>query len=239
MIRIAICEDNEKDKEYIVNLLENYFKNIKKECSIDTFISGNDFVYSDKDFDIVFMDVEMPELDGFETSKFINERCPSTLIIIVSSYEKYMLDAFKIQPFRFIPKKMLEDRLFEAVDASLDELSRRPVTTILLNNKRSIRKISLCNIIYLYREGKYIIFKMNDGEVIRDRNSISNVINSLDMNIFAVISRGTVCNLKCVTNLDAQYVYMTNGEKLLISREKVAETRKKLLNCYATTRKNK
>lgn len=114
-MRIAICDDN---MNYI-NIIENYIDKFKKtavEC--DAYISGEELVYAYREneerYDVIFLDMEMEQLNGIETANHIREFDEHVIIVFVTSHTEYMRDSFKCAPFRFLVKPV-DDAEFETV----------------------------------------------------------------------------------------------------------------------------
>ena len=112
IVNIAICDDNTKP----ISILENYLfeiSNIKIEC--DAYQSGESLVNAYKNnierYDVVFLDMEMKELNGIETANLIREFDEHIIIVFVTSHSEYMKESFQCQPFRFIEKPLDYDEL--------------------------------------------------------------------------------------------------------------------------------
>lgn len=106
-MKAAICDDTVEDAEFMEKHIKEYFmkKSIPYECNV--YQSSKALWYEIEDgqaFDLLFLDIEMQELNGFELAAKIQETAPDILIIFVSAYESYVYKSFEFRPFRFIPK---------------------------------------------------------------------------------------------------------------------------------------
>ena len=107
----AICDDNKDVCHAIEKYVANYF--MKKDLAIPaiyTYYSGQDITRSDLKYDIVFMDVEMPEMNGIEACHMLAEANPHTLFVMITSHDQYIDDAFRLHAFRFRTKPIDWDR---------------------------------------------------------------------------------------------------------------------------------
>ena len=87
MLQIAVCDDEKVFIEKIKKNVSEYFDRRQIEYKIDTFISGNEFVElreKMKDFDIVFMDIDMDGLNGIETAREMRKVCPDAFLIFAN-----------------------------------------------------------------------------------------------------------------------------------------------------------
>lgn len=112
IINIAICDDNIEH----INILEKYLfeiSSVKIEC--DIYQSGESLIDAYKNnierYDVVFLDMEMNELNGIETANLIREFDEHIIIIFVTSHTEYMRESFKCSPFRFLLKPVDVDEL--------------------------------------------------------------------------------------------------------------------------------
>ncbi|HIT85165.1 MAG TPA: response regulator [Candidatus Ornithomonoglobus intestinigallinarum] len=137
MVNIAICDDNIEH----ISALEKYLfeiSNIKIEC--DAYLSGESLVDAYKNnierYDVVFLDMEMRELNGIETANLIREFDEHIIIVFVTSHSEYMKESFQCQPFRFIEKPLDYDELKKVFYDIKDKLSKKERFYRLRKTKR-------------------------------------------------------------------------------------------------------
>ena len=125
MLKIGLCEDNEIQHNQILSFLETI--SLPKH-TINSFYKGNDLCNSiqeamkDKEpYDIVIMDIDLPDGNGIKFSKQINVFSPHTIIIYMTSYEDYVSDVYDTEHIYFILKKNYQKYLPHAL--SLANLS--------------------------------------------------------------------------------------------------------------------
>lgn len=118
MMSIAICDDERLITQDIYQRLEF----LKPEYTIHSFNSAQDLLNSKTNYDIIFLDIEMPHIDGMETAKQIRKRNKDTYIIFLTSHTKYMTEAFKVRAYRFLVKPVSEDDLTESITQAELEL---------------------------------------------------------------------------------------------------------------------
>lgn len=107
-MNIAICDDDLKH----INLIEDMIYDLSQKLDnfkpdIDAYLSGEELLrlIDVKDFpSILFIDVEMPGLNGIQTARELRKLSEQVLIIYVTSYETYTLESFEVRPFRYLLK---------------------------------------------------------------------------------------------------------------------------------------
>lgn len=121
MLEIAVCDDEEyflqQEKEWI----SQYMKRLGYEFRIDTFVSGVDFMaIGDKvsKYDIMFLDINMEEMNGLETARKIREYTKDAYIVFVTAFITYSLEGYKVDAVRYLLKD--NDSLEKAIKECLD-----------------------------------------------------------------------------------------------------------------------
>lgn len=103
-LNIAICDDDKLFCDYLEDQCRNYYDERKVPLNIFKYTSGESLLDETLLFDLVFLDVEMGVVNGIETGKELHRKNPHSIIIVVTSYDCYLDDAFRIQAFRFLSK---------------------------------------------------------------------------------------------------------------------------------------
>ena len=115
-MNIFICDDNEADIAQIRSYKKIYFAMEPYDPLVKGFTSGDDLLNDPLIPDIVFLDIEMPGLNGINTATELIKRNPSVLIIIVTSHLDYLDDAMKIHVFRYLTKPVEKKRLSRSLE---------------------------------------------------------------------------------------------------------------------------
>ena len=155
-MRIAICDDEKKYREETINCIKEYNVSIE----IVEFEDGSKLVNTKEVFDLILLDVEMPELDGMSAAKLLRRRKVDTEIVFLTSYEKYVYDAFDIRALQFLKKPLEKERLIKVlrmVEGSLAKIER---LELLLDGETCY--VNLKDIVYAeaYGDGLYIYDRM-------------------------------------------------------------------------------
>lgn len=195
----------------------------EKEREIDFYPSGEAFLESQKRYDIVFVDVEMPEMDGFETITRAKERVSDGIYIILTTHTEMSRKGYRVNAFRYIDKLHLEE-LQEAIDSAKTVLGRNKKIEVNVIGD-GVRKITLKNIIYVETEKHYILVHTKQG-TIKCSNTMKEIENVLPDNWFCRCHNVYIVNLDEITHIDDRIVYLSNGSDIDISHRKMTEFRK-------------
>lgn len=107
IMKVAIVENEEKEIKNYFQLLKQYEKEMKQKVEVLIFKNGYDFIENYKnDIDCVFMDIDMPGINGLETSKKLRELDEDVIIIFVTNLPQFAIDGYKVQALDFLLKPL-------------------------------------------------------------------------------------------------------------------------------------
>ena len=113
-MNIAIVDDESCWRETAQKVINNYTGDKDR---IEMFSSGMEFLKKDKYYDVVIMDVEMPDLNGFETITEYNKSNKNSIVIILTTHLDCARQGFLVNAFRYIDKLNMQNELEEAFGA--------------------------------------------------------------------------------------------------------------------------
>ena len=105
-MNIAICNDEEIIREQIKELIE---KEIMGICD-RLYETGDALLVVGKQFDIVFLDIQMEGIGGIETAKMLRKRDENTILIFITDIREYVFEAFHVAAFHYLLKPIEEDK---------------------------------------------------------------------------------------------------------------------------------
>lgn len=231
MIYIAICEDDQNSLEILKKNVTRYIKENNILANITAYQKSKLLKYDIQDgkyYDLILSDIKMPEIDGIELVSYIKKYLPNSLIIFITSYLKYAVDAFELSVFRYIPKNSIAKRLPHALEDAIHLISLQADDYFVIETQTKIEKILYKKIIYIQKEGKNSIIVLSDGTTTKIRKSLTQLYNELKQDMFTYIERGTIVNLIHILSLNNGIIKLDNGHILHSSRLKFEETKSKL-----------
>jgi len=141
-MNIAICDDDKIFRSHLEDLIANYFEEKCIPINLFQYDSGEALLKSSLLFDFIFLDVEMGNLDGISAGLILKKNSPHSIIIVITSHNNYLDDAFKINAFRFLPKPIDIIRLYKALDDASELISRELIVFYDMNSKQDVRVYS-------------------------------------------------------------------------------------------------
>lgn len=162
--------------------------------------------------DVIFMDVEMPGLNGIECAKRIQDINPKVVVIFATGHEEYMPEAFELYAFDYITKPFNIQRIHQTLDriASLLLHQKENIqVSPLYQNKSGLGKIIIKNregfslideedIILIQRENRNTVIYTSDGQRHITSEGLSELEERLDRNLFLRTHKSYIINVSMV-----------------------------------------
>ncbi|WP_394919184.1 LytR/AlgR family response regulator transcription factor [uncultured Robinsoniella sp.] len=234
LIRIAICDDEPDSILRNKEILQACTGRMKCIADMITYTNGemllSDILEDNFFYDLILLDIEMPNISGMDIVQSIKPRLPNVRVIFITSHIKYAIDSFELSIFRYVPKDDLVKRLTYAVSDALKLIMLENHKNYLVVTANRMEKVSFQDILYIQRDGKNSAITTFHG-VIKVRKSLQNVLEELDAEEFIFIERGCIVNLIQVTQIKNSMIYLKNQIELPISRSHLQGV-KVALNSY-------
>ncbi|GMG97340.1 LytR/AlgR family response regulator transcription factor [Tepidimicrobium xylanilyticum] len=230
MVYIGICDDDRYFMDYIGRELERILKKKNIDAKIYKFESGMDLLEAydneDKPFDIIFLDIGMPRLDGLEVAEIIRKKDEETLLIFLTSMEEEVYKAFKYNTFRFIRKTHINKELKEALESSIEKITDEKHIFKTLNGDLSIYTSDILYFEFIDRNVYIKTFDTKYKTTIRRFKDIEDKFTSKG---FILIYRGCMVNINYIKSIGNLDITLDNGEKLPVSRYRMEEVKKSFI----------
>lgn len=197
--------------------------------------------------DLVFLDVQMPKLSGFEVVELLGREVP---VVFTTAYDQYALRAFDVHAVDYLLKPFNEDRLAEAlsrararllrrdIPAALDGLiaetreRRGPVERVLIRDGAQVHVLPVGKIDYVEAQDDYVCFKAEGREYLKDQ-TMTALDATLDPQRFVRIHRSYLLNIDRLARVelyakDSRVAILRDGTRLPVSRAGYARLAKLL-----------
>lgn len=220
-MKIAIVDDDilwcERIRDEIVRCA------LDNENVVEFFTSGEAYLDSGEQYDISFVDIEMPGTDGLETIKRRQKKDKEGIYIILTRHSEMSRIGYRVNAFRFIDKQQL-DEIKEAMDSAKILLERNKKIEVKVIGA-GVREITLKDIIFVETEKHYIVVHTKHG-TIHCNNKMQEIEKVLPENWFFRCHNAFIINLDEISHTKGRIVYMSNGADADISYRKVKEFKK-------------
>ena len=219
-LNIAICDDEEIIREQIKELIE---KEIPGIC-VGLYETGDALLAAGKQFDIVFLDIQMEGTDGIETAKRLRQREEDTILIFITGIREYVFQAFDVAAFHYLLKPIEADKFREVFWRAGRELEKRKSKrreTVFIKTRNRSFSLEKDSILYIESRGKKVEIHTT-GETIEVYASMNEMEGQLGDGFFRC-HRGYLVNMAYVAEYDSESITLNNGEYVYLAKEKYGE----------------
>lgn len=167
MPRIAICDDDEKCLADTKRMLENWSSATSTGTQIDCFDNGDSLIRETDTtrYDIIFLDIVMPLLNGMDTAKELRDRDKTVKIIFLTSSPEFALQSYSVKATDYCIKPVAYQRLKQVMD-DLTALHRQEPENLTLKTVGGYQKIYLHDIEYIEAQNKRVFFFLKSSKVV-------------------------------------------------------------------------
>ena len=227
-MRIAVCDDEELFRIEFKSVLDKVL--INAEYDIDTFSGGSSLyeAFLKKPFDLVFLDIEMPGIDGITLAKRLRAVSENVQIVFLTSHIEYALEGYEVNALRYLVKPVDMNKLSEVLKYIQDKKNNS--RQIMIKQEGEDIVIDISDIIYMESMDKNVRIVTSKSEYIT-RYNISDYEEELKNSGFLRIHRGYLISLSKVKKIVKNDVVMDGDISLPVSRSNI-KTLKDALYAY-------
>jgi len=222
-LRAVIVDDEDLARAYLREMLQSHPDiELVAECA-----NGFEAVKAVNDLspDLLFLDVQMPKLDGFEVLELIDA---DPAVIFVTAYDQYAMRAFDAQAIDYLLKPFSAERFGRALDRAKGRTGKKPkpaarqVDRIVVRDGAKIHVIPLDKLDYAEAQDDYVALH-SGGKSYLKQQPIGELEAALDPARFVRIHRSAIVNLERVARIepyakDSRVAILADGTRLPVSR---------------------
>ena len=214
-MRIAVCDDEELFRIEFKAVLDKLL--INSEYDIDTFSDGENLyrAFLSSPYDLVFLDIEMPGIDGITLAKRLRADSENVIIVFLTSHIEYALEGYEVNALRYLTKPVDTTKLREVL-RYIDDRKKKSSQIMIKEDGEEII-IDLNDILYMEAMDKNVRIVTSVKEYIT-RYNIGDYEEELKNNGFFRIHRGYLISLSRVRKIANNAVILDNDVSLPVSR---------------------
>ncbi len=215
MTKIAVCDDDSFFLKNFSKLIATVYNGDSR--AIDCYTNPRELISSETKYDLIFLDIEMPEINGIELA--CNYRRNEAIIVFVTNMESLVFDAYNTtETFGFIRKSHLKEDFSLIIKRINKKVSS--TASIAVKNGNRIIKIRCSEIIYIEKSVNNVIIHTRNG-VFSERNTITELEETLSQYGFERCHIGYLVNPDYIHYIDSTQVVLNNYERIPLSRRNV------------------
>ena len=215
--KIAICDDLDADRQYVLNMVERWAASAGHVVHIDTFSSAENFLFhyaEENDYDILLLDIEMGAMDGVTMAKQLRENNDTVQIIFITGYSDYILEGYEVAALHYLMKPVKEEKLCSVLDRAVEKLSKNEKVLNFEIGGEMIR-VPIYQIRYADVFGNYVtIHAASDVTV---KMTLGELEKQLDERFYRA-GRSCVVNLTQVSRVTKTEIKLMDGTVIPLPR---------------------
>ena len=243
MFNIIFCDDN---SQYLTWLT----KHVQRVCStviprgIDysigpAFGSGEEMmIYNAANHvDVLMLDIDMPDLTGFEVAKILCDEYPQMKIIFMSAYDSFVYSSFEYYPFAYLRKSHISKELPTVIKRIVEKMneSERQLT---LTTTLGMKQVDVSSILYVESNKNYCTFHLIHNKKYVCRGTLSSYENEVISYDFFRIHSAFIVNLEHVDRILEKGFVLVKNDTLPIAQKRLQEFKKTYMDylrrCFNT-----
>lgn len=226
-MRIAVCDDENIYRQQALNAIESISKNL--DIIVDTFGNGNELInkFRALPYDLIMLDIEMPEIDGITLAKKLREISEDVYIVFLTSHIEFALEGYEVNALRYLTKPVNHQKLKEILDYIVQKQSKEEV--LWIKNDEFEEKVRLSDILYLEAQNQNVVINTED-KAYTTRYNLGDFEKELADKGFVRIHRGYLVPLENISRLGKNCVHLETGVCLPVSRSKEKPLKEALLS---------
>ena len=223
-MKIAVLEDKSIEQEQLLQSVAAIMAEDLPEvlCELTSFTTMQTFETSEEHYDLLIMDLHLPDGNGLELARRLRQQRANTGIIIITAYQEHVYEGYEVGAFRFLPKPVETELLRDALLQYVAEY--RSMKYLLVPTMSEQLVLSLDEIVCIESQGKRSVVYMQDGRNIESKKSIQDYTKEIEHSSFVRVHRCYLVNMKHIVRLrDNKIVFDTDACHAEISRRNRTE----------------
>lgn len=231
-MQIAVCDDERKISKLLKEKIQRYCFAQNVDWEIHIFESGEQLLKDDwMQFEVLFLDMDMPGLNGLETAKEIRKQNKEILIIFLTAYSEFVFESFKVDAFRYLIKPLKEQELQETLEAIMQKLCD-PEEYLNFRFQNETYSVKYSEILYIEgMQDKMWIYCQHDTYRWRGRMKSLNLL--LKEKGFFQPHRSYIINMSKIQKYNSKEVLLEGGYRVPISKYRLDEFKEEYLKFWS------
>lgn len=231
-MKIGICDDDLQDREALKAIL------LTKLCEHETLEcceSGVALLESHyrRPFDILFLDIKMPHLDGIETAKELRRSSQSTRIIFITQYRDYAAESYAVKAFSYLIKPIVTEKVLDVWEQARRSRLTAGKSLPVLTNYGTVY-VRYMDIVYADTLRHKLSLHTYQG-TLETRMPMQDLAKELDQYGFYRIHNSYLINLNCILAVHNKLIIMDGGIQIPIGKTKrIGEVKAAILSWRET-----
>lgn len=219
MLCIVIVEDNKECARLLIDYIEQYEKESQEHFQVRFFSNGYNFLDEYKaDYDIIFMDIEMPGINGMETAKKLRKIDENVCLIFVTNMAQYAASGYEVNALDFMVKPVGYFDFTLKLQRAIQYRKKTKKAEVVIKTENGLKRVVISDIYYVEVADHILSYHTADG-IVCERGTIKSKEEQFVKFDFVRCNSCYLVNLSHVTEMTAKSIFV-GGRELTVSRSK-------------------
>lgn len=226
VMKIAICDDEKTMCELLRKLLQKE----DPGAEVCFFYSAEELLAAAEDYQLLFLDIQMPGLKGIDAARRLRERNADICIIFVTAVKEYVFEAFDVAAFHYLLKPVDEEKFAQVYAKARKECERKEEIyyPLVIKTRHDTYTIAQADILYIESQVKKQVLHTAKG-VITCYGKLNELQEKLGDSFYRC-HRSYLVNMAYINGYTADEIRLTDGGTVYMAKERYADFRKSYLH---------
>lgn len=223
-MRILICDDERQYADSLEQYVNEYMTARNTNFEVETVCDPKIVLNNNTTYQLVFLDIQMNEIDGISLAKVLKERNSKVVIFFVTSFKDYQDDAMDLRAFRFFEKPINPERLYSGLDKAMEYIDESYIDFYIYANNEQ-KKILTDEVIYVERGNRQVTLVTTHGNY-TTREAFDEWCDILQNSFFYRVHKSFIVNLHYITSYKYTELWIQNNIRIPIATRRQADFHK-------------
>lgn len=237
-MKILVCDDESSVVQQISAIIDAYCASNGSKALILKATDPSKVDLADE-FDVAFLDVDMPQMSGIDLAQKIHARWPNSILVFVTNYVQYAPDGYEVGAFRYLMKNKIPEKLPLYLELAIKERIKRVRTITIQINGEHI-PVPVSNILYMESNARVVTMHLIDD--LRTRYQFYGNLSDLEQKFeilgFLRVHKSYLVNMAYIELFQCKKLTLTGAVEIPSSERKYSELKQQYLKWEAENKWN-
>lgn len=220
MYRILIVEDSPEAERTLHSHIDRYAAEKGVDLHVTWQQSAFEVAGGDARFDLIFLDIELPGIDGMEAAGLMREFDPDTPIIFVTNLAQYAVKGYEVDALDFVVKPVTYQDFRMKMDKALRAIDRRGTRSISIPLDGGFKVVPVGDVVYVDVTNHDLAYHLADASTLVARGTLSGLAADLASASFVRVSNSCLVNMAHIAQVKGTDIHLSNGDVVWFSRSR-------------------
>ncbi len=221
MYQVLMVEDEAAAADTLRAFLERYGAENGAEFNVTHYDSAVPLIKTKRSYDLIFMDIDLPGINGMEAAELLRTYDQATPLIFVTNLAQYAVHGYEVDALDFIVKPVSYYHFSMRMDKAMRAMARNRRAHVTIATRSGLRVVPCPEIVYVETRSHDLLYHLVDEEEpLSVRGSLTALEGELGETPFVRISSSCLVNMDHVRSMQSGELRMDTGETLYASRAK-------------------